>query len=84
MSAGWIKSLSFCIHSWEQQKWLRTNFLSIVFILCDGAEIKGPGGKDTLFYTIDEKQKGTSVKNISITLLINTCSNLKEKFMRIK
>ena len=55
-----------------------------MFIPCDGAEIKGPGGKDTLFYTIDEKQKGTSVKNISRTLLINTCSNLKEKFMRIK
>ena len=45
------------------------------------------GGKDTLFYTTDDKQKGhmgAPVKNILITLLINTSSNLKEKVMRIK
>ena len=43
--------------------------------------IKGSGGKDTLFYTTDDKQKGhmgTPVKNISITLFINTSFNLKE------
>ena len=63
------------------------NFLSIVFIPCNGAYIKGSGGKDTLFYTTDDKQKGymgTPVKNILIALLIETSSNLKEKVMRIK
>ena len=45
------------------------------------------GGKDTLFYTTDDKQKGhmgAPVKNILITLLINTSSNLKEKVIRVK
>ena len=46
--------------------------------------IKSSGGQDTLSYTTDDKQKGTTVKNILITLLINTSSNLKEKVMRIK
>ena len=43
--------------------------------------------EDILFYTTDDKQKGymgAPVKNILITLLINTSSNLKEKVMRIK
>ena len=45
------------------------------------------GRKYTLFYTTDDRQKGymgSPVKNILITLLINTSSNLKEKVMRIK
>ena len=49
--------------------------------------MKGSVGKDTLLYSPDDKQKGhmgTPVKNILITLLINTSSNLKEKVMRIK
>ena len=49
--------------------------------------IKDSGGKDTLSYTTDDKQKGhmgTTVKNILITLLINTSSNLKEKVIRVK
>ena len=46
--------------------------------------IKSSGGKDTLSYTTDDKQKGTTVKNILITLLINTSSNLKEKVIRVK
>ena len=49
--------------------------------------MKGSGGKDTLLYSPDDKQKGhmgTPVKNILITLLINTSSNLKEKVTRIK
>ena len=49
--------------------------------------MKGSGGKYTLFYTTDDKQKGhlgTPVKNILITLFIDTSSNLKEKVMRIK
>ena len=58
-----------------------------MFIPYNGTYIKGSGGKDTSFYTTDDKQKGymgTPVKNILITLLINTSSNLKEKVMRIK
>ena len=58
-----------------------------MFIPCNGAYIKGSCRKDILFYTTDDKQKGhmgTPVKNILITLLINTSSNLKEKVMRIK
>ena len=46
--------------------------------------IKSSGGQDTLSYTTDDKQKGTTVKNILITLLINTSSNLKEKVIRVK
>ena len=66
---------------------LTPNILSIVFIPCNKAWIKGSGGKDTLFFTTDDEQKGhmgTSVKNIEITLLINTSSKLKKKVMRIK
>ena len=43
--------------------------------------------KTSYFIPADDKQKGhmgTPVKNILITLLINTSSNLKEKVMRIK
>ena len=43
--------------------------------------------KTSYFIKADDKQKGhmgTPVKNILITLLINTSSNLKEKVMRIK
>ena len=39
------------------------------------------------YHTTDDKQKyhmGTTVKNILITLLINTSSNLKEKVIRVK
>ena len=47
--------------------------------------IKSSGGKDTLSFTTDDKQKGTTVKNILlITLLINTSSNLKQKVIRVK
>ena len=49
--------------------------------------IKNSGGKDTLSYTTDDKQKGhmaTTVKNVLITLSINTSSNLKEKVIRVK
>ena len=43
--------------------------------------------EDNLFYNTDDKQKGhmgTPVKNILITLLINSSSNLKEKVMTKK
>ena len=56
-----------------------------MFIPCNGAYIKGSCRKDILFYTTDDKQKGhigTPVKNILITLLINTISNLKENTMK--
>ena len=40
--------------------------------------MKCSGRKDTLFYTTDDKQKGTPVKYTLITIN-NTSSNLKEK-----
>ena len=43
-------------------------------------QTKDSGRKDTLFYITDDKQKGhmgNPVKNILITLLINTSSNAK-------
>ena len=46
--------------------------------------IKSSGGQDTLSYTTDDKQKGTTVKNILITLLINTSSNFKGESYKSK